>query len=1456
VTELPFHPLLASWFRASFAGATSVQRAGWQRIAAGDDTLISAPTGSGKTLAAFLWALNELCEHAVAGTLEDRVHVVYVSPLKALSNDIEKNLALPLRGVRERAESEGTLLGDIRTAVRTGDTPARERQLQIRHPPHILITTPESLYILLTAEKSRRILGSASTVIVDEIHALAADKRGAHLALTLERLDRLCGRRLQRIGLSATQKPIEEVAHFLVGSDGIDDDGRVRCAIVDDGHERPLDLAVEVPDDFELGPIPTLEHRAAVYERIVELVRSHRATIVFTNTRRMVERVSHALAERLGKENVRAHHGSLSRATRLGAEQGLKSGDVQVVVATASLELGIDVGHVDLVCHFGAPRSIAQLLQRVGRSGHFLGAIPKGVLFPFTRDELVQCAAAVRAVRFGELDAIRIVGCARDVLAQQVVATVASEGDVELEDLRTFVRKATPYRELADKDFDDVVEMLAEGVSTRRGRRNAHLHFDRVHARLRPRRGARLAAITSGGAIPETADYDVVEDPSAAFVGTVNEDFAIESLPGDVFQLGNRSWRVQRVERGRMRVRDAEGAPPNIPFWLGESPGRTRELSAAVASLRTDVVAGLDDRTALATRLVDECRVSALGAEQIIAYLREALAVLGTMPTQTTLVAERFFDEAGGMQLVIHSPFGARLNRALGLALRKRFCVSFDFELQAAATDDGIVLSLGEQHSFPVGAIFEMCAASRLRTDLTQAALQAPMFTNRWRWNATRSLALLRFLGGKKVPVALQRMRAEDLLAAVFPAQTGCQDNRVGHIEPPDHPLVTETLDDCLHEAMDLDGLLELVHAIGDGTIRTVGVETPSPSALAHEILNANPYAFLDDAPLEERRARAVTLRRFDPDLAQGLGALDPAAIEEVCKQAWPLMRDADEAHDALLTFVVLPILDPGGSALDLEALVGTGRAVIATYGPDETRAYVASERAPLVAAALERSVTFAPEPAPIARVAARGLVAADARATPSAVDSAMRADPDTAVSEIVRGWMECIGPVTADALASRLGLPVPRVAAALARLEAEGAVLRGSFTASKDATEWCERGLLARIHRLTLGVLRREIEPVSQSDFMRFLFRWQHAADGSRLHGRDGVRRVIEQLEGIEIPAPAWERDVLPARIESYDPAFLEALCLAGDVAWGRLSVGAQAQGASSHEISIARRPRARQLLSRAAPLAFFLRADSEWLLEPFSELVDGRPWRQTLTPVATEVLAHLERYGASFLPDIARGIRRLPTETEKALWELVAAGLVAGDGVAGLRTLLLPEAKRKGPRPGRHLRAVPGLAHRRAMPSGRWALLRALEAPAPPLDVADVVAQTASRWLARYGVVFRDVIARERRRVPWRAVLHELRRREARGEVRGGRFVDGVGGEQFAVPGAVEALRAIRRTRERNEVVVVAAADPLNLVGIVTPGERVSPFSRDVIAYRDGTPVEIGELGRVRSRLRAQGS
>ncbi len=909
-----FHPVVQHWLERKFGAPTPAQAQAWPLIASGKDVLVTAPTGSGKTLAAFLWALDRLVGEAIAagGALPDRTSVLYVSPLKALSNDVCRNLEEPLGEIKALAAELGYAAPEVRTAVRTGDTTARERREATRRPPHVLVTTPESLYILLTSESGRKALRDVRTVIVDEIHAVAPDKRGAHLALSLERLEALISQpaepgstapsgRLQRIGLSATVRPLDVASRLLVGGT------RPAPALVDVGQRRDLDLGVEVPED-ELGAVATNEQWAELYDRIATLAREHKSTLVFVNTRRLVERVTLHLGERLGIDSVAAHHGSLSRERRHRAERLLKAGDLKVVVATASLELGIDVGAVELCCLIGSPRSIATGLQRIGRSGHALAATPKGRLFPLTRDQLVECAALVRAARRAEIDAVCLRDAPLDVLSQQIVAASACE-EWDEDALYELFRRAGPYAELTRADFDGVVDMLAEGIATSRGRSGALLHRDAVNRRLRGRRGARLAALTSGGAIPDNANYDVILEPDGTQIGTIDEDFAIESMAGDIILLGNSSWRIRRVEPGKVRVEDARGAAPTIPFWLGEGPARSRELSAEVAALREQIVDAHARHEDPTPALISGCALDRRGAELLRDYVLAGAAVLGGVPTQTRLFAERFFDDAGGMQLVIHAPFGGRINRAWGMALRKRFCRSFDFELQAAATDDGIVLSLGPQHSFPLESVFSMLRADDIPELLTQAALQSPMFETRWRWNATRSLTLLRSRGGKRVPPALQRMRAQDLIASVFPAQTACQDNHGGGaIEIPDHPLVRETIRDCLVEAMDAAGLRAVLEAVADGRVQTTARELPEPSVFAHEILNANPYAFLDDAPLEERRTRAVSLRRGLPAaIVERIGGLDPAAVEAVLAESQVEARDPVELHDLLLDAGALP---------------------------------------------------------------------------------------------------------------------------------------------------------------------------------------------------------------------------------------------------------------------------------------------------------------------------------------------------------------------------------------------------------------------------------------------------------------------------------------------------------------------------------------------------------------------
>jgi len=1361
-----FDPLVRDWFTRRFAGATEPQVQGWPLIRAGCDTLISAPTGSGKTLAAFLLCLDGLVRAARLGPLPNQTEVLYVSPLKALSNDIRINLEVPLSEIAAVAAEQGIELAPIRTALRTGDTPAGERQRMGKERPHVLVTTPESLFILLTAEGPRDMLRTTRTVIVDEIHAVADDKRGAHLALTLARLDALVaasgGPKPQRIGLSATVKPIEEIARFLSGN----------ARIVNVGHRRDMELAVEVPRD-ELGPVASNEMWDEIYNRVAELIRANRTTLVFVNTRRLSERVAHHLQERLGGQAVLPHHGSLSRRLRLEAEARLKSGQLRAVVATASLELGIDIGTVDLVCQIGSPRSIGVALQRIGRSGHWIGARPKGRIFATTRDELVECAALVRAIRAGELDRTEIPDAPLDILAQQMVAACASEEWTE-EGLFVLARSTYSYRALDRGDFDDIVTMLSDGIATARGRSGAYLHRDQVNHRVRGRRGARLAAITSGGAIPDNANYLVVAEPESATVGTVDEDFAVESMAGDVFLLGTTSWRIRRVESGRVRVEDAHGAAPNIPFWRGEAPGRTAELSAAVARLREDIVA-----TPETGWLQAECGLDRLGAEQAVEYVLAGARALGNLPTSLHVVAERFFDEGGGMQFILHAPFGARINRAWGLALRKRFCRTFNFELQAAATDNGIVLSLGEQHSFPLEIVFEFLRPENVEDVLTQALLAAPMFTARWRWNVSRALAILRFAHGARVPAPLQRMRADDLLAATFPDQAACGENLTGPPHIPDHPLVTETIRNCLYEAMDLHGLTAVLAAIRSGAIRTSAIDTPEPTPFSHEILNANPYAYLDDAPLEERRARAVQLRStLRSDFVDGAGALDRQAIAQVASEAWPVVRDPDELHEALLSLITVPPV-PGWEPFFV-SLAEAGRA--ATLLVSGQPFWTPAERC-LIAQAVHADASLTP---PLAGIQ-------PPRGIPETVEGC--------AAEILRGWFESGGPYRASELATRLALPPALTESALAQLESEGQILRGHFTSANGVgePEWCHRRLLARIHRLTIGRLRREIEPVSTADFVRFLHRWQHVAHGTELHGADGLLQVIKQLQGFEISAAAWESEVLPIRVAHYAPELLDQLCLSGEVMWGRLSphpAFERDDDARAHRV----RP------SRVAPLTLFLREDAGWLLAGPQPASDA-----SLSHPAREVLAGLRQHGASFFPELARATGRPASEVEDALWELAAAGLVTADGFENLRSLVDPK-RRRGEGSLRHGRP------RHA--AGRWALLRHAAEPRGEISPAPFARQLLQRW----GVVFRDLAARETLAPPWRDVLVELRRMEARGEIRGGRFTSAFLGEQFALPEALDLLRAVRRSGESEAIAEVPQADPLHLAGILLPGPRRS--------------------------------
>jgi ATP-dependent Lhr-like helicase len=1457
----PFHPAVARWLAQAFAAPTPAQAEAWPAIQAHRNVLIAAPTGSGKTLAAFLAAIDSLIRQGLDGGLPDETQVVYVSPLKALSNDIERNLAAPLAGISEELRKEGLPKVGIRTWVRTGDTPPGERTQMSRRPPHIVVTTPESLYVLLGSESGRAMLKTTRTVIVDEIHALASNKRGSHLALSLERLAALCPHPLVRIGLSATQKPIEAVAQLLVGAGGAlspppsghppgepcrngpEEDGeRVslgaaphprpspgqgssplpasgergsspQCRIIDRGHRRKRDLAIEVPRS-PLEAVMSGDVWNEVYDRVAELAQEHRTTLVFANTRRMVERVTRHLAERIGEERIAAHHGSLAKERRFDAEQRLKAGKLKVLVATASLELGIDIGEVDLVCQLGSPRSISTFLQRVGRSGHAIDGTPKGRLFPLSRDELVECAALLDATRRGELDRITILEQPLDVLAQQIVAEVAAREWRE-EELYALVRRAWPYRALTRAEFDEVVVMLADGFTTRRGRRGALIHRDAVNGVLRGRRGARLTALTSGGTIPDNADYQVLLEPQGLMVGTINEDFAVESMAGDVFQLGNTAYRILRVERGVVRVEDAQGAPPTIPFWLGEAPGRSHELSAAVSRLRGEMASRLSDDPAAGTArlwLGTELGIDAAAGTQLVDYLAAAHGALGCLPTLETIVLERFFDEAGGMQLVVHSPCGSRINRAWGLALRKRFCRKFNFELQAAATEDCIVLSLTTAHSFELAEVARYLHSASVEQVLVQAMLDAPMFITRWRWVAGVSLALPRFRGGKKVPPPLARMAAEDLIASVFPDQIACAENLTGEREVPDHPLVNQAISDCLNEAMDLPGLRRLLEGIETGAIRVVGRDLNQPSPLAHEVLTARPYAFLDDAPLEERRTQAVMSRSWlDPAAASDLGRLDPEAIARVRKEAWPEATNADELHDALawLGFVTEgeASRETAWQGLLLE-LAGQKRAGRLTAPGGAI--WIAAERAPQFAALWPHA-----------------KIEPDIKA-PAASANRIWSGEDALV-EIVRGRLEGLGPVAEADLARPVGVEHAEMAAALVALQTEGFAMRGRFTPGAAVDEWCERALLARINRYTVKRLRAEIEPVPARDFLRFLLAWQHADADARMEGPLALQEIIDQLEGFEAPAGAWEKEILATRLKGYQSAWLDDACRSGRTTWVRLrngNGGARANGAVRRTGPI-----------KSTPIALLPRQH----VAMWRSLTD-KDAPPAVSGQGETVADFIRQHGASFFHDITAGTGLLRSQVEDALAELVAHGMVNADSFAGLRALLVPSAERK-PFAGarrKHRTAAYGMDD-----AGRWAIIPAAP-PGGPMHVEHI----ARALLRRYGVVFWRLLEREAARLPpWRDLLRVYRTLESRGEVRGGRFVAGIPGEQYALPEAVGLLRETRRKKPSGSLVSISAADPLNLVGILTPGPRLPALTGNRLLFEDGLPIAAMSAGDVQA-------
>lgn len=1562
-----FHPLIERWFCSRFSEPTAPQRLGWPHIEQCKNTLIAAPTGSGKTLTAFLAVIDRLLKDSIDGKLEDGVRAIYVSPLRALSNDMHRNLSEPLEELNALAAEEfpDVPIAGLRVGLRTGDSTPAQRAALVRKPPHIVVTTPESLFLLLTAEKGRAALKSVDTIIVDEIHALVRDKRGSHLALTVERLESLCERPLQRIGLSATQKPIERIAEFLVGSRSVcrldqtiselSDNKAANCSIVDVGYSRDLDLKIEVPPS-DLSAVCSTEQWSEVNERIVELINSHRSTLIFVNTRRMAERVTHQLSEILGEDQVGSHHGSLSSAIRLKTEQQLKNGELKAVVATASLELGLDVGFIDLVIQIGSPRAIATFLQRVGRSGHSLGKTPKGRLFALTRDELVESMGLIRAIRAGRLDVIPIPECPIDVLAQQIVAEVACR-EWGTDELFALFRRAWPFRTLKREDFDETLRFLSEGLTDRSGRGKVYLHQDLVQKRLRTRPGARIVAASNAGAIPEVAEFRVVAQPDGVVVGTLDEDFALESHAGQIILLGNTSWRMEGVRGTDVHVSDAGGVPPTVPFWRGEAPGRTLELSEEVSRIREDLetklkalpetviaswweesdreptalasgqstkdsqepgpaasaVGSQDDLPATQTEfrkstagivqwLVKETDCSDYAARQIVNYVAAQIAAVGMVPTQKRVIFERFFDESGGMQMVVHAPFGSRVTQAWGLSMRKRFCVSFDFELQATADDDGFILSLGPQHSFPLESMFPMLTSENAQRLLEQAILYIPMFQIRWRWNANRALLVPRRDKGKRIPPALQRFRADDLMTSVFPLLTGCQENVVGELKMPEHILLRQTMDDCLTEALDIDGLVDVLRQVEAGEIEFVARDTREPSPFSYELLNSNPYAFLDGGELPERRARAVSTRRsLTVDSVSDLGRLDPLAIDQVTSEASPIVRNADELHDVLLTRIVVPDDEMEDWRGWLEELVSQRRATSTTATGGVT-VWTAAERIPAVLAMFP-----------------------DAELQPAiSVPDGVRMewnDVDGRVATM-RGLLETSGPLTHEEAARRTGTKPNQAFAALEALEGEGVVLRGKFrepgssrsnegvdegpltlspkeeegttTAGnpEERIEWCHRRLLSRIHRLTMQGLRQQIQPVSPDVFLRFLTHHHGLTTKTRRAGVNGLFEAVSLLQGYDLAAVCWERDVLPARVDCYRSAWLDELCLSGEVAWGRLFPPKRDADSPA-------------LLTRVVPVSLFLRSDLGWLsTEAATEDEDS------LSAAAREILDTMAARGAVFASDLQQQLSIGRGELNDALGELVSRGRIAADGFGGLRSLL----QSKQPTPSVSRRSGLTRTRNSAGNTGRWAIWQRESATADASrsedsksagDEENPIEEWAWQMLRRWGVVFRDLLERESGTPRWWELLQVYRRLEARGEIRGGRFITGVAGEQFALGDTVKKLRQLRDVtpdsgnraisktagiREgflspgdgfnprpaasavgsedtgqetlsvaaSDELVILSAADPLNLVGIITRHSRVPATAHNRIAFLNGKPIaalingEVNFLDMVRATQR----
>jgi ATP-dependent Lhr-like helicase len=1405
-----FHPAVLAWFRAVFADATAPQKRGWPPIARGESTLILAPTGSGKTLTAFLWSLNRLMFEPVPDA-SDRCRVLYISPLKALAVDVERNLRAPLAGIANMAAASGQPYHSPTIAIRTGDTPAGERAKFQRAPADILITTPESLFLLLTSN-AHESLKSVETVIIDEIHAMVATKRGAHLALSLERLERITRTPLQRIGLSATQRPLDEVARYLGGAslntkdtkgaktkssktkasrpqrlkanfeesvhDEFEDDHAVKyrpVTIVDASAPKQLAISVQTPvEDMAAMGKPAEQPSgpasqgpvaqsiwSSIHPRLVELIRAHRSTLLFVNSRRLAERLAGALNEIAGEPLVRAHHGSLARAQRTEIEDLLKGGHLRALVATSSLELGIDMGAIDLVIQIEAPPSVASGLQRIGRAGHSIGQVSEGIIFPKFRGDLVACAAVTAAMRSGKVESSRYPRNPLDVLAQQLVAMTSMER-WSVDDLYATVRSAAPFAELSRPIFDGVLDMLSGRYpSDEFAELRPRVTWDRVNGMVMARQGAKRVAIANAGTIPDRGLYGVFltgADKDKARVGELDEEMVFEARAGETFLLGASTWRIDQITHDRVLVTPAPGQPGKMPFWKGEAPGRPVELGMAIGKLVRDL--RKDSAPAAQATLERDHGLDAKAAINLLAYLDEQFAATGAIPDDRTIVIERSRDDLGDWRVAVLSPLGSRVHAPWAMAATARIRDEAGLDVEVMWSDDGFVIRYPDGERPPDTSLLLPDPDDVERLVVRQLGSTA-MFSARFREAAGRALLLPRRRPGARAPLWQLRKRASDLLAVAA---------RFGSF-----PIILETYRECLRDIFDLPALTDILRRVRSRSLRVVNVESQKPSPFSSSLLFgyvAN-YIYDGDAPLAERRAQALSVDQSqlrdligDTELRD---LLDESVLDTLEQELQHLparfhARSTDAVHDLLLRLGDLSRKeiearsDPGVAEPAIDELVRTRR-IFSVRVTGEQR-FIAVEDA-----ARYRDAIGVPLPPGLPVTLLEPV-----------------ADP---VGDLVRRYGRTHGPFTSKDLSARLGLGVAVIDGALARLMASGRVVDGEFRPGGRGREWCDAEVLRTVRQRSLARLRQEVEPVDATALGRFLAQW-HSLSRPKA-GLDGLLDAIEQLQGVPMAASVVDSEILPARVIDYTPAMLDTLLGAGEVTW----VGVEPLG------------------DRDGRIALYLTDHLAKLLQP-NELGGAR--NEGLTGREAAIVSHLHRHGASFfgpLHEAAGG--GFPQESVDAIWDLVWKGLLTNDTLHALRAYASPpERVRRSGRPAtfRSRRLIPPSAE------GRWAVV-----PSPSSSPTAWATAMSHQLLVRHGIVTRDIAAIEQLPGGFSAVYPVLRRLEETGRIRRGYFVAGLGAAQFAQPGAIDLLRDARDDREEIVAVTISATDPANPYGVLMP-------------------------------------